>query len=204
MPIRKSLYKNVDGAVILPPLLHNKAPYKISVQLPIQISQVVPYRILLIHRKSIPRTPLGSRLVSAEGFSAAPDISPFDYEAHGFSASEVIVTTRLGQVRDSAAGIDIFQEGDMTVFGGWMDLALGERKSIEIVYTLPVLLEESRTYTLALFSQPGISPIVTVSILGGDGARISWCQDLAYNEHELVYQYISTADTTVVCTLKKI
>lgn len=147
--------------------------------------------------------PFGSRFVSAEGFSDIPDISPFNYEENGFSVDQDILTTRLGEIRDSTTGVDIFEENGMTVFGVWMDLALGERRSAELVYTLPVMLDGTQTYILSLFSQPGIAPIHTLTIEGGDGARISWCEDIAYDEQKAEYQYISTADTTVVCTLKK-
>ena len=148
--------------------------------------------------------PKGSSLVSAEGFSIIPDISPFAYEENNFQRDPDIVATRLGEVRDRVTGVDIFEEGGNTVFGMWMVQALGEQRSAELVYTLPVRLKETQTYILSLFSQPGIYPIATVTIEGGEGASISWCENLPYDEDKAVYQYISTTDTTVVCTLKKI
>lgn len=79
--------------------------------------------------------PLGSRLLSASGFSA-PDASYFERPDESWQDSQFLDMENKAYV-DARQGIKIYQENGKTVFAGWVMVDPGESKNIEISYELP-------------------------------------------------------------------
>jgi hypothetical protein len=79
--------------------------------------------------------PRGSTLLSAEGFRP-PDASLFDPLEEGLQLypSEA---DRARTLSRHATGLDVWEEGDRTVFGGWSMVDPGKTETISIQYRLP-------------------------------------------------------------------
>ncbi|MEK7629675.1 MAG: DUF4012 domain-containing protein [Patescibacteria group bacterium] len=74
--------------------------------------------------------PKGFQLLKAEGFSAKEKIPEFNYSANGFSSDK-----RIKESADSKfSDIDLFEEGDDSVIGGWVKLKRNERNTISLEY----------------------------------------------------------------------
>jgi len=147
--------------------------------------------------------PLGSRLVAVAGFSGSPKMPDFDYASEGFSADKDVSSTGMGEVRDPESGTDIFKEGGLQVFGNWLILKPGETKTVEVQYVLPFTLEYVRSYSLTIFSQPGISVPYSVVIDAGASSVIQWCEEGEYTEKSFVLKKTLDSNLHIVCTLKK-
>jgi hypothetical protein len=79
--------------------------------------------------------PLGSRLISASGFSN-PDASYFEAPESDWYDSEFLAKERLA-ITDGLSGLKIYQENGKTVFAGWVMTDPGETANIKISYELP-------------------------------------------------------------------
>jgi len=79
--------------------------------------------------------PLGSRLLSASGFSI-PDAHYFEAPEADWYESELLAAERLA-VTDARSGIKIYQENGKTVFAGWVMTDPGQAADIKISYDLP-------------------------------------------------------------------
>ncbi len=147
--------------------------------------------------------PLGSRLVAAAGFSDSPKMPDFDYASEGFSVDKDVFSTGIGEVRDPVSGTDIFEESGLQVFGNWLVLRPGETETAEIQYVLPFTLEHVRSYSLNIFSQPGISVPHSIIIDAGVGFVIQWCEEGEYTEKSFMWEKVLDSNLHIVCTLKK-
>ena len=74
--------------------------------------------------------PKGTQVLKAEGFSVKEKIPEFSYAVKGFSSDR-----RINNFTDSKAGdIDIFDEGDNAVVGGWINLKRNARNTVNLEY----------------------------------------------------------------------
>ncbi|MDI3496342.1 MAG: hypothetical protein PWQ35_363 [Patescibacteria group bacterium] len=79
--------------------------------------------------------PLGSRLLSASGFSM-PDASYFEAPEADWYDSELLAAERVA-VTDAGSGLKIYQENGKTVFAGWVMTDPGQTADVKISYVLP-------------------------------------------------------------------
>ena len=142
-------------------------------------------------------------LVGASGFSDAPKMPDFDYVLEEFSSDKDVLATKMGEVQDLESGTDIFEENGMQVFGNWLVLDPGDTRVVEVQYMLPFTLEYVQSYSLAVFSQPGISASHSVSIDPGKSFIIRWCEDGDYTERNFIWERTLDSNLDIVCTLKK-
>ncbi|MDP3764206.1 MAG: DUF4012 domain-containing protein [bacterium] len=93
--------------------------------------------------------PKGFQVLKAEGFSAKEKIPEFSYATQGFSSDK-----RIGLFTASKIGnIDIFDEGDSGIIGGWLQLKRNERKTISLEYISAVKIsraEGANSYALKI------------------------------------------------------
>ncbi len=74
--------------------------------------------------------PKGAQVLKAEGFSVKEKIPKFSYAVKGFSSDR-----RINNFTDSKAGdIDIFDEGNNAVVGGWINLKRNARNTVNLEY----------------------------------------------------------------------
>jgi hypothetical protein len=140
--------------------------------------------------------PLGSRLISASGFSA-PDSSYFEEPEDDWLESKFLQEERLAK-EDPISGIKIYQEHGKTVFAGWVMVDPGEIANISISYELPFNFfsdqekgdnnfwqrlnklinpdfENFIPYSLLLQKQPGAAPSSFISrLILPDNLEIIW------------------------------
>lgn len=146
--------------------------------------------------------PEGAQLISATGFSPQPNIPAFDYAANNFSTDATIATTGLGDKKDSASNTDIFQENGMQVFGNWLVLNPGETKTVQIEYVLPNTFTAPSSYSLTMFSQAGISPVLGVSLDATEAGSISSCSQGTYDSNSLNVQKVAfSSNTKITCVV---
>jgi hypothetical protein len=79
--------------------------------------------------------PLGSRLISASGFSV-PDASYFEEPQADWLDSDFLQAERLA-VTDPLSGLKIYQENGKTVYAGWVMTDPGQIADIRFSYELP-------------------------------------------------------------------
>jgi hypothetical protein len=97
--------------------------------------------------------PVGSRLISAEGFEAPPEnLFKEVGEDLGVDSSVSIVESTM---KKDASGADVSTERDRTVFGGWMQLDPGETQTITLSYRLPFTVHDVLTKLDAAPSSEG-------------------------------------------------
>ncbi len=146
--------------------------------------------------------PQGSKLVQTNGFSPQPAIPLFDYHANNFSTDETVAATGLGDKKDPASNTDIFQENGMRVFGNWLVLNPGETKTVQFEYVLPTTFSAPSSYTLSLFSQAGITPVLGVSLDFSSAGTISSCSQGTYDAHTITFQKVAfSTNTKVTCVV---
>jgi hypothetical protein len=133
--------------------------------------------------------PVGSTLIDAQGFSA-PD-------AKFFSAPRDDVTVDPDEAAHAKtlthhpSGVDVWDEGDRTVFGGWHQIDPGQTLTLTLVYRLPFTANDIRArldagpddgqnaetraaYSLLLTSQSGKARQVTSTVKVPDGWTVRW------------------------------
>lgn len=114
--------------------------------------------------------PRGSTLLSAKGFKA-PDASLFSAPEEGLETDPDEAKIAHTRTRH-ASGLDVWDEGERTVFGGWSMVDPGQTQSLALHYRLPFTAQDLRSrlnmapsdsgessnrsaYTLLLTSQSG-------------------------------------------------
>lgn len=147
--------------------------------------------------------PLGSTFVSAEGFSPAPELPNFSYDASSFLVDPEVELTRLGANKDPQTLTDIFEEGGMQVFGNWLTVKSGETKTAQIVYRLPQKLTGTQSYALEMSSQPGAEASLLLRLETNGNAAIISCTDEPYTEGVMEKVLEFSSDESIYCTLKK-
>ncbi|MFH1564710.1 MAG: DUF4012 domain-containing protein [bacterium] len=86
--------------------------------------------------------PLGSKLISAYGFSEMPS-EAFEIPEEGYEKDEIMAEIEEQTETDRLSGTKIFIESNKTVFGNWIHLKPGESKSVYLKYRLPFTISKS-------------------------------------------------------------
>ncbi len=144
--------------------------------------------------------PQGSKLVSAAGFEA-PDEKLFKQVGQEDSPDLDVVSAE-SVVATGPDGIKITQEGERTVFGGWLQLDPGQSQTITLEYRLPFTVSDilakldsgqgsadqsaRGAYLLLLTSQSGKSNRqISSSVTLPESWKVSWSkpgsEDLKYS-----------------------
>ncbi|MFZ1735508.1 MAG: DUF4012 domain-containing protein [Candidatus Moraniibacteriota bacterium] len=89
--------------------------------------------------------PLGSTLLSAEGYTRETVDPPLDYDALHFSRDQDVERERLGMHIDPASGTRISDDAGKTVFGNWVYVSPGESVEVSYTYLLPFHIDPSQT-----------------------------------------------------------
>lgn len=99
--------------------------------------------------------PLGSELVSAEGFSKE-EIYSRTKDWTGFKADLDVEIMEKNMKRDEKSGVFIFEESEKTVFGGWMYTDPGQTSTVKLAYKLPFkVLPDESGYSILYQKQSG-------------------------------------------------
>jgi hypothetical protein len=95
--------------------------------------------------------PLGSKLISAYGFSEMPS-EAFEQPEEGYKKDELIAKIEAEAQIDRLSGTKIFTESNKTVFANWLHLEPGETKSVYLKYRPPFVVTKDESaekeYTL--------------------------------------------------------
>jgi hypothetical protein len=86
--------------------------------------------------------PLGSELISADGFSR-PDEIYFSKPEAGWQTDPDVVATEGKVVVNTQSGTKIYEENNKTVFANWSQLDPGSQTTIYLKYKLPFKIEVS-------------------------------------------------------------
>lgn len=78
--------------------------------------------------------PLGSQVLKADGFSPQEEIPEFNYTGQGFSMDRRIKKNQNSQIEN----VDLFEEGESAVVGGWFNLKNSGRNAINLEYISPI------------------------------------------------------------------
>jgi hypothetical protein len=80
--------------------------------------------------------PRGASLVSASGFTP-PDAGLFKAPQDGLATDPNEAVLAATRRHDGTTGLDVWDEGDRTVFGGWSMVDPGQTVKLSVVYRLP-------------------------------------------------------------------
>lgn len=134
--------------------------------------------------------PRGSTLIAAQGFTP-PDPSLFKTPQEGLTTDPDIAAQAQSLTHD-ISGLDVWDEGDRTVFGGWSMVDPGQTKSIQLRYRLPFTAYDIRSrlnagpteseevskraaYSVLLTSQSGKADRrITSRVIVPDAWKIAW------------------------------
>ncbi|MBI4120458.1 MAG: DUF4012 domain-containing protein, partial [Parcubacteria group bacterium] len=86
--------------------------------------------------------PLGAQILKAEGFSPQEKIPDFDYASQGFTADYRLDQKSLAGLEPNKL-VEVYQESDWQVLGGWISLIPQERRRVSVEYVSPVRLDYS-------------------------------------------------------------
>lgn len=89
--------------------------------------------------------PLGSKLVSADGYTRETVTSQLDYDALHFSRDADIEREESSVRIDPASGTRISEDSGKTVFGNWVYVSPGEEVQVTYTYRLPFRVDPKRT-----------------------------------------------------------
>lgn len=89
--------------------------------------------------------PLGSTLLSAEGYTRETVDSPLDYDTLHFSRDQDVERERMGTHIDPVSGTRISEDAGKTVFGNWVYVSPGESVKVTYTYLLPFRIDPSLT-----------------------------------------------------------
>jgi len=81
--------------------------------------------------------PKGSRLISAEGFTDEPEDRFKSIDRMVGQDLDLKISNESWRV-DSVSGTHIFEESGKTVFGNWLGLKVGQKKTVSLSYEVPV------------------------------------------------------------------
>jgi hypothetical protein len=160
--------------------------------------------------------PLGSRLISAEGFDTPPAAlfknPDEDYEPDPLLAQVEVAGENLGDA-------SIKTEGDRTVFGGWAQLDPGETQTLTYRYRLPFTVRDlygkleaspnasgsidRSSYSLLLTSQSGKSSRkLNTSLVLPSGWNTVWSHGLEKTQKGTVFYGVWDQDIVVAALLR--
>lgn len=87
--------------------------------------------------------PLGSKLMSADGFNSA--YSPDDFKKIADNLQyKPEITGEKWPLKDEKSGTSIYQESGKTVFANWSSVGPGERRDLHLVYKLPFKIKKQK------------------------------------------------------------
>ncbi|MFA6254620.1 MAG: DUF4012 domain-containing protein [Patescibacteria group bacterium] len=104
--------------------------------------------------------PLGSTLMSAEGFKSPP-AELFEKPAPDYQKDLDLISIETEHTKDEKSDTDIYKEKGKTVFGNWLQLKPGEVQETTIKYRLPfkLALEGQNTFYYSLLAQKQLGSI---------------------------------------------
>jgi len=137
--------------------------------------------------------PLGATFISAQGFEALPETA-FRTASYQTQKDADLGLMQNTTSRDQSSGTEIFQEGDRTVMANWMQVDIGETKTVSLSYKVPgkVIKNEnpdwlsflrkevsqssqSQPYSLLIQKQSGKeNQTYNVNINGSVNSNIAW------------------------------
>lgn len=88
--------------------------------------------------------PLGSELVSAEGYTRETVVSPLDYDALHFSRDRDVEHEESNMHIDPVSGTRLSEDAGKTVFGNWVYVSPGEEVHVTYTYRLPFRVDPGR------------------------------------------------------------
>ena len=143
--------------------------------------------------------PLGSTLVSANGFTSEPfhhsDGSDFPVIAgKPYEVDPDLQNLDQNDVIDKASGTVINTEAGKSVFGNWINTVPGETTTVTLTYTLPFVFTNSKKYSLIVQKQPGATPIDFSYTLEPKGS-IEWYTPNSMTFSNGVLNYQGTLDS---------
>jgi len=142
----------------------------------------VPNRVYL--RMYIPK---GSVLLSAENFES-PDENHYNFSLPGFTADEDISQSETGHFFDSPTGIEIYDEGNKTVFAGWVITQPGEEKEVSIQYQLPFSSNQEGFYSMFIQKQSGVNNVSYESIIYAKTLQKMYPTDMSIKNGDVFFQ----------------
>jgi hypothetical protein len=81
--------------------------------------------------------PKGTKLLKATGNDVEYIAPPLDYEKAGFQTDDLVASIEKTLEKDPKTGLDIFQESNKTVIGGWLYTSPGEETTFNLTYKIP-------------------------------------------------------------------
>lgn len=152
--------------------------------------------------------PRGSTLLRASGFTT-PDPSLFDPLEEGLETDPDEAAAAVSRTRH-ASGIDVWDEGSRTVFGGWSMVDPGQTATLSVAYRLPFSAFDLRSrldagpldgqgvpraaYSLLLTSQSGKTDRTITSTLAVPASwQAAWTRGLNQPEHAWDRDHVEAA-----------
>lgn len=89
--------------------------------------------------------PLGSTLVSADGYTRETVEPPLDYDRLHFARDQDVERERMGMRIDPVSGTRISEDAGKTVFGNWVYVSPGESVEVTYAYLLPFRVDPHRS-----------------------------------------------------------
>lgn len=103
--------------------------------------------------------PAGSQLLFASGNTKETVQASLDYKEEGYREDKDLALILASKVTGNF-GLDIFEEGEKTVFGGWVYVSPKEKSDLLLQYKLPFTLDlesdKPSSFSLVAQKQPGM------------------------------------------------
>jgi len=116
--------------------------------------------------------PLGSKFISAKGFSTEKNYSKTK-DFSDFTKDPDVENIENNMQRNDKSGVFIFEESGKTVFGGWMYTNPGEISSVELTYRLPFkILKNETNYDVLYQKQSGHPGVLLTTELSNSGKLV--------------------------------
>ncbi len=118
--------------------------------------------------------PLGSKLLSAKGFSYVDVDAKFgsDKETH-----PQVVNWEKNTIKEVSSGMLVGIESGKTFYGNWVVLEGGQSQTLELVYELPFRLGIIDRHSIVVQKQPGANNYIMNYELNISGYRMLWGTD---------------------------
>ena len=132
--------------------------------------------------------PMGSNLLSAQGFSS-PDKNYFKDSEDFYEKNSILENSENRAEIDLSSGTKIYQESGKTVFANWTMLDPGQDQIIEIEYRLPHNFygNSSKNYSLLWQKQPGSGNInFAFNFLNNTDLKAIWTYPQNINSDNLI------------------
>ena len=130
--------------------------------------------------------PLGSRLISASGFTAIkPKFSNFDYKGNGFQSDPNIARVENEMVFNSSENVYTYTEFGKTVFAGWVVTNPGSTTDVSLSYSLPSEVFDGKELDLLAQKEPGKTASLNINVNApyGEGVELLGSGNSGYKSH---------------------